>query len=1729
MKLLNLKLTSMLAAFCVIAGIGHSQEAQAQASAGGIDVAQQPLFTATGQPPLNMLVMGKDHKLYYEAYNDASDLDADGVIDVGYKPASIDYYGYFDSHKCYSFGSNVFTPTGTTASKRCAGAWSGDFLNYLTTSRMDALRKVLYGGYRSLDTPTRTVLERSYIPQDAHSWGKEYTSVAVDGYNIGDYTPLSLPAEGRRHLFANTTLRNFEDSGPLLRVLTNSQYRIWEWVSIEQPVAGERCLHGGSGPLCTDIAGQAHPGHPADRAAFNAIEAAYAISANLYGTTTRDRIDCNSNNTTCNLANANQDNYLTIITGRIIVRNAGNYRFRVNGDDAIDFQILNSAGTIVASSGCYGGRGFGACSGGEIATANALPAGTYTIKFRQEEMDGGDGYSLEWQRTQSTNGGGSTSSGSNFPWTVIRVDGNSSSNGNGGWSGNVTLSFYNLKPPISNPPAMTNYRVNVEVCKASMPEINCKQYPDGNYKPIGILHEYGETQRMYFGLLTGSYAKNTQGGVIRSNMGDFAREIYANDGRFRDTVTDGIVYTINKLRTIDFNAYQYTCGWITTRPVNDSECTMWGNPIAEMMYETLRYFAGASAPRPEFDIASNAKDSSAPLSLAKPGWKAPFKPVSEGGSGHLACSVPVMTVVSDINPSYDFSVPGTSFGTFSASGDPIPVRDLNVSAEVDAIWASEGGGTRNVFIGESNGVVDNAPTVKAVSKLSTVRGLAPEEPSKLGTYYSAGVARFGAKNNIGGDKKAQTYAVALASPLPRIDFPVGNGRITLVPFAKSVAGSSISATSNFQPTDQIVDFYVQKIANTGTADFDATVNGGLPYAEFRINYEDVEQGADHDMDAIALYTLKVTSGGRLEISIRSEYAAGGIDQHMGYVISGTTQDGIYLEVCDLADGRANDGSRASCAGQVRYKLNTPPGRESGWCTNPTNLASAECLGLPSVASRTFTPGTTAAAGLLKDPLWYAAKYGVPTGIPSVNAQGEPLNYFLVTNATNLKSQLDTAFSNIIGNAQPTASVATSTPRYVSGATLAYEASYKSEDWSGDLKAYNLHSDATYASEEPVWTASQRMPGPDARKVFTGKPKANGGFEGLAFNKNALDTAGLMVRVQGTLDTTLYPSEDLIAFLKGEQSKEQGGTTCTNAAACPFRKRGSKLGDILNSTPAVVGVTSLGYGSILHDVDAGAAGSYAAYVESKKTIYGSASDAPVLFVGANDGMLHALDGSHGTAGGKELFAYIPNAVLGNLNQLASPGYTHRFFVDGSPTVGDAYIEGWKSVLLGSTGAGARAVYTLDISNPRSFASGDVLWEFSDSIDSDMGQFIGRPYMGITEGGQWVAAFGNGYNSARQRAVLFIRDLKTGAEIAKIDTGVGCPSTQQGCTTGPNGLSTAVLVDNSGNGAADTIYAGDYLGNLWRFELTNSTWAIGNGGQPLFTALDPGGKPQSITSGVYTVANPLGGTMVIFGTGRYLNADDADETRIGQGSRASVDTVYGIWDSRMWDEENSAWTDTFPIAPRASGAYTDLVKQWITSYTADGYRTATRNSVDFKLSASGAGKMGWYMELACAECADTTAMAGERITATPQGILSDVVFNTFRPEGDSCEPGSQNATLVFDALTGAASYIPIPPVGGWPQGREPPLGAVGRDTVKGPPPGEPPIVIVRPPNPGVPCLPGAENCPACSEGDTRPQCACDPATDPLCEAVTRCSWYAPNSAGQPPGKLIPCGRISWKQLR
>ncbi|MBI3140946.1 MAG: fimbrial assembly protein [Rhodocyclales bacterium] len=1417
------------------------------APAQALNISQSPLFLTQSQPPLVLLTMARDHRLYYEAYNDTSDLNDDGVLDIGYKPA-IDYYGYFDSYKCYAYstGNGRFEPASVTANKKCSGAWSGDFLNYVTTSRMDALRKVLYGGKRSTDSTTETVLERAFIPQDAHAWGKEYESVARDGYDITEYTPLSLPSTGTRHLFANVTLTS-ESSAPLMRVLNDTAYRVWEWLSIERPVADTKCVN------------------------------------------------------------------------------------------------------------------------------------------------------------QSTNcaGGGSV---------------------------------------------ITDYIVRVKVCDSTIGlETSCQGYgsPTPVYKPIGLVQTNGQNNGMFFGLITGSYAHNTDGGVLRRAMSSVNSEIMA-DGRFGTTsdtcangatCVNGIISTLNKVMVKEFqySSHAYdgadaNCGWITSQQMTDGQCRMWGNPIAEMMYEGLRYFAGKSSATSEFTYSGSTVDSTLGLPQITT-WTNPYSasPNTPGATGYStaaadsfpSCSKPYMMVVSDVYPSFDSDkLPGSGFATFT--GD---LSGLNVSTLGATIWNGEfGSGTsKSIFIGEVGATADSAPTAKTASSFGNIRGLAPAEPTRQGSYYAASVAYHGHitdLNDITGSQKLNTYSVALAAPLPTISVPVDSYTVTIVPFAKSVGQDSTSWVSRaFLPTNQIVDFYVDTIRNVTGSPTDASVNGGRPYYKFRINYEDVEQGADHDMDAIAIYEIKLNADNTVSVAVTSEYAAGGIMQHMGYVISGTTRDGIYLVVRDMDTAGGSD---------FVYALDC-----RSTTTSPFDCVGASGSGdLPLAKELVFTASSSGSAVFLKDPLWYAAKWGsfaddnannLPDGTEwDADSDGIPDNYFLVTNPLEMEQQLAKALSKIKADAGTAASLSTNSFSAQSDTKL-FQARFSSDGWGGELNAYPINADGSLAAA--AWQAQYEMASlTSATRVVLTYDKDQPTTKGIPFRWANMTSGGtlqtqLNKNAGGTTDSD---GADRVTYLRGDTVAGMRtrpyikGTTTTN-----------KLGDVVSSQPQYVARPNFGYSGT----------AYSAFATAKE------SRTPMVYVGGNDGMLHGFNADTGD----EKLAYVPSEMYRTRNSevlsskltaanYGQTGNAHHFYVDGSPTIGDICTSScsasgdWKTIVVGGFNGGGQGIYALDITNPSNFSEANagslVLWEFNDWQDTDsdadmryaLGYTYSRPAIvrvctdrdnssGATpktcSTHQWAVIFGNGYNnteadgyaSTSGHAVLYILNAHTGAVLKKI-------STETGDGASPNGLATVAPIDVDEDGVVDYVYAGDLRGNMWKFDLTadnmsswDSAYKSGSDPKPLYIAKDGSNNVQPITTAPEVIIHPNGGYLVLFGTGQYL--------AVGDNSVTQQQTVYGIWDNG---------------AAVSSTNKTNLQQQTVLSGTAtsDGttFRTFSTSSVAW---TGGDKKDGWYMNL---------PDSGERVAYEPRIFGSLLYFPSLVPATDMCSYGGYSWDNFVDALTGARlSFSPF----------------------------------------------------------------------------------------------------------
>ncbi|RYZ96076.1 MAG: hypothetical protein EOO68_17455, partial [Moraxellaceae bacterium] len=415
-------------------------------------------------------------------------------------------------------------------------------------------------------------------------------------------------------------------------------------------------------------------------------------------------------------------------------------------------------------------------------------------------------------------------------------------------------------------------------------------------------------------------------------------------------------------------------------------------------------------------------------------------------------------------------------------------------------------------------------------------------------------------------------------------------------------------------------------------------------------------------------------------------------------------------------------------------------------------------------------------------------------------------------------------------------------------------------------------------------------------------------------------------------------------------------------------------------------------------DAGfGASTYQAYVTTKT------NRTAAVFVGANDGMLHAFNASNGN----EIFAYIPRGAYSKLIGLTSPNYTHAYSADGPVYVSDVFIsptgslgtKSWRTIVTGTLGNGGPGVYALDVTDvlagtntvPR------VIFDISgtepasatapnSTLKSDLGYSQSKVLVLPAAGGKWVAVWGNGTNSANGYSKLLAIDVETPTSVVAIDTQAKFSNTTD------NGLSGLALLP-SGTGVLAYAYAGDLMGNMWKFDLTSTaitSWNIpfvqGSTPKPLINVIDPSGAPQPITATPTLGRNSLkligGGasatpaTMIYFGTGKYSESSDNSNTQ--------VQSIYGIADT------NSA------VALANTADRTTKLRQKTIGTESTTARGLT-NDANTSTIWSDPTLYGWFLDL------KFTTAKGERVLSKPLLLFDRVIVNTFVASSNPCDFG------------------------------------------------------------------------------------------------------------------------------
>lgn len=607
----------------------------------------------------------------------------------------------------------------------------------------------------------------------------------------------------------------------------------------------------------------------------------------------------------------------------------------------------------------------------------------------------------------------------------------------------------------------------------------------------------------------------------------------------------------------------------------------------------------------------------------------------------------------------------------------------------------------------------------------------------------------------------------------------------------------------------------------------------------------------------------------------------------------------------------------------------------------------------------------------------------------------------------------------------------------------YATQFSSEDWSGELTKTTVTKtgEAIPGENWSTRTANASI-NPTLRKVMMkSASNTSTGLQSFAWaNLTTAQKNYLNTNPEGTGASTDGRGVERLNYIRGDRSEE--GTTSPK-----LRKRSTVLGDIINSSPALVGTPA--YIAYMADsielADQGTG--YKSYYPFRDANLRSKRK-EMIYVGGNDGMLHAFD----SATGQETFAFIPSAVIPNLNKLTGQNYSggeHRYFVDGSPVVRDVYFgntDGWRTVLIGTLRAGGKALFALDITDPDNIK---LLWEFDSNTDTDLGNTFAQPEIVRLHTGQWAVLQGNGYNSTNDKAALMVIDIKTGQLLKKIVV----PAVVESNITLPNGLSSVRAADNNGDGLVDYAYAGDLQGNIWRFDLVPTTTAadeptvdpfnrsqaifnrnsftpsqfkLSYGNEPLFVARDSKGQRQAITIQPSLVRHPTNlGYLVLAGTGKYFENGDANVDK----SRAM--TLYGIWDRKTRRQDTNAGTLVNRI--RANLQEQKFTQQRENEAFGEAgaevnndIRLLSENGVTWYKTTAPAGfdpnedkfveKWGWRLDLAVENTSGTQALAGEMVVNNMAARGSTLLVSSLTPNDDPCEAGAITWFYGINAQTG-----------------------------------------------------------------------------------------------------------------
>lgn len=787
------------------------------------------------------------------------------------------------------------------------------------------------------------------------------------------------------------------------------------------------------------------------------------------------------------------------------------------------------------------------------------------------------------------------------------------------------------------------------------------------------------------------------------------------------------------------------------------------------------------------------------------------------------------------------------------------------------------------------------------------------------------------------------------------------------PYWDTVRREELSCRQNFHV--MMTDGYWNGSISSGVGNYDNQGRGlhdgqTLTGANARV-YWNVNSGGTTppNLADLAMYYWARDLRSNLENNVPAYYA----DRRMGLVTGGGGEGEVYFNP-------ANDP--ATWQRMVNFMITFGAGGTLTYDNSVPGNTQADVL-LRLRRGELTWPAASSDSGSAIDDAWHAA----------VNSRGEFLS---ADNPQQLVNAISAVLDNVSQRQGTTGTSGSSA--FQRSDTLMFEASYDSGNWTGDVEAFMVNEDGSPGAV--AWSGGSAGAQLDARGAGDRRILINRARTGVA-NEVEFTWGNLTTEQQGWLnwDPVTGASDTLgsrrVDYIRGDRSREQsnGGT---------FRNRDSVLGAFLASDLAYVEAPANGYGGRPASADG-----RPAFAEGGEE-YAEFRDlhrerTPMLYIGGNDGMLHAFEARTGN----ESWAFIPNKVSRNLSRLTTPAYQFVPFVNNGPVAADVYIgNAWKTVLVGTLGLGGQGAFAIDVTNP---STPDVLWEFTDENDPRLGYTYGQASITRLGDGTWVALIPGGYNNEGEvdyatrglpnqhneaaatigdgRASLFVVDIANGSLIHEFQL----PSAAYG-------LGPATVADYEFDFEADFAVAGDLNGNLWRFGLKQ----YGPGAD--FGSMErvfQGSSDRPITSAARIFPDPVSGEMImVFGTGKYLEIEDReiDEDEPRQA-------IYGVRECRLRTDCGS-----YPITPA------DLVEQTLSNVDGEFITMDTTRYLD-------ASESGWRIQLGNPAFFDRD-LIGERIIDRPLAIFSTgiVVMGSFIPSSEPCSPEGSGVLYILSAFTG-----------------------------------------------------------------------------------------------------------------